>query len=225
MKIPFNVDDFFHVFEVYNESVWPAQLALYVLAITAFTLAFMGGRKSSQITFFILTIFWTWTGFVYHIGYFSQINTTAYFFGVIFIIQGIIFFYIGVIGRKIEFKFQPHITHILGVVLIVYSLLIYRIIGYYHGHIFPKAPTLGVPCPTTIFTFGILLLAIHRVPWYVIIIPFLWSLVGFSAAVNLSVTEDYGLVAAGILATFLLLSHHKKTLRTTGQAHEQNQTL
>jgi hypothetical protein len=224
MKLPFSVDEFFHVFKVYNESVWPAQLVLYALAIATAIIALMGGQKSSQIVFFILAIFWIWAGSIYHIEYFSAINNMAYFFGSIFIVQGIIFLYFGVFRIKVEFKFQPQISHILGVVLIVYSLLIYRVIGYYQGHIFPEAPTFGVPCPTTIFTFGILLLTIHRVPWYMFIIPFLWSLVGFSAAVNLSVSEDYGLVVAGILATVLLLFNKKMAPKRSGQARSQNQT-
>ena len=56
-----------------------------------------------------------------------------------------------------------------------------------------------------IFTFGILLYSVHRIPWYIIIIPLLWSIVGFSAAMNLGIQEDYGLVIAGLLSAAILL--------------------
>lgn len=225
MKIPFTVEEFFQVFAVYNESVWPVQLVLFALAIGAISLAVMGGRRSSQAVFFILTIFWTWSGAIYHIEFFSRINSVAYFFGGAFILQGVLFFYTGVIRPKIEFRFKPQLTHIVGVVLIVYSLFIYRVIGFYQGHIFPAAPTFGVPCPTTIYTFGIILFSIHRVPWYLIIIPLLWSLVGFSAAVNLSVSEDYGLVIAGVLTTALLFFYKPGESHDNGQRQHQNQTV
>ena len=224
MKIPFTAEEFFQVFEVYNESVWPVQLVLFALVIGAISLAVMGGRRSSQGVFFILTIFWTWSGAIYHMEYFSRINSVAYFFGSTFILQGILFFYVGVIRRKMEFKFKPQLTHIVGVVLIVYSLFIYRVIGYYQGHIFPAAPTFGVPCPTTIYTFGIILFSIHRVPWYLVIIPLLWSLVGFSAAVNLSVSEDYGLVISGGLTTALLLFYNQKESHNNGKRQHQTVT-
>jgi hypothetical protein len=219
MKIPFTVDEFFHIFEVYNLSIWPFQLVLYALAIGAVILALKGGRRTSQVVFFILTIFWTWSGLIYHIKYFSIINPMAYFFGGVFLLQGVMFFYLGVIRGQIELRFMPRVTHVLGVVLVLYSLLIYRMIGHYQGHLFPKAPTFGVPCPTTIFTFGILLFSVQRVPWYVFIIPLLWSLVGFSAATRLSVVEDYGLFIFGILAAVFLLLDHKKLF--VGKRHNQ----
>jgi hypothetical protein len=225
MKIPFTVDEFFHVFEVYNISIWPIQLLLYALAIGSVIMAFTGGPKLSQIVFFILSFFWIWSGSIYHIGHFSVINKGAYFFGIAFILQGILFFYVGVIRKKIEFKFTTRLAHILGVALILYSLLIYRVMGYYQGHVYPQSPTFGVPCPTTIFTFGILLVSMHRVPWYLIIIPLLWSLVGFFAAVNLSIKEDYGLVISGVLAAALLLFNKQKEFNGSRYKADQNQTV
>jgi hypothetical protein len=50
-----------------------------------------------------------------------------------------------------------------------------------------------------------LLFSIRRVHWYVILIPFLWSLVGFAAALELNMKEDYGLVIAGVVGTIILL--------------------
>jgi hypothetical protein len=65
------------------------------------------------------------------------------------------------------------------------------------------------PCPTTIFTFGILLWTIKKVPAYLLVIPFLWSIVGISAAINLRVPQDYGLVVAGFLGTILILIQNR----------------
>jgi len=48
------------------------------------------------------------------------------------------------------------------------------------------------------------------VPIYVLIIPFLWSLVGLSAAVHLQVPQDYGLGIAGVLGTALILWRNRK---------------
>ncbi len=86
-----------------------------------------------------------------------------------------------------------------------YALIIYPMLSYFNGHIFPASPTFGLPCPTTIFTFGILLWTSQRVPIFLLIIPFLWSLVGGSAAFLLGILEDTGLPIAGMLAVFLLV--------------------
>jgi hypothetical protein len=63
-------------------------------------------------------------------------------------------------------------------------------------------PTFGVPCPTTIFTVGLLMLATPRL-WRLSIIPVIWSVIGGSAAFLLGVSADYALPVAGIaLAAF-----------------------
>lgn len=205
MNIPFSINEFLQVFERYNTTLWPFQLLLLLLAVFTFILIIRSGKAAGRIIFATLTVFWLWMGIVYHILYFSSINKAAYLFGSLFIVQGLIFLYVGVYKQKIHLKFRIDLPGVVGLILILYALIIYPILGHTFGHVFPRTPTFGVPCPTTIFTFGVLLFSVHRVPWYMIIIPFLWSLVGFSAAINLQVKEDFGLVVAGVAATIILL--------------------
>jgi len=205
MKIPFSQDQFFSVFEAYNLSLWPIQILFYGLGVVCIVVMVKNGLKYSRMLFSVLSFFWLWMGVVYHILYFSSINTAAYLFGFVFIIQGLAFFYFGVIREKIKFNFNLELSGIIGLVLIVYALAAYPVISYFVGHIYPRSPTFGVPCPTTIFTFGLLLHSTTRVPWFIVLIPLLWSLIGLSAALNLSVNEDFGLPVAGLLASPILL--------------------
>jgi hypothetical protein len=55
----------------------------------------------------------------------------------------------------------------------------------------------GVPCPTTIFTAGILMLARPRI-WPLSVIPVLWSAIGGSAAFLFGVAADLVLPIAGL---------------------------
>lgn len=84
----------------------------------------------------------------------------------------------------------------------VYAAAIYEILGYIAGHGLLNGPLFDVaPCPTTIFTIGVMLLArgFPLLLW-LSVIPVLWTLVGTSAALFLGVREDAGLaVAAGVL--------------------------
>jgi hypothetical protein len=205
MKIPFSQDQFFSVFEAYNVSLWPIQILFTGLGIVCIIVVVKNGLKNSRILFSILSFFWLWMGAVYHILYFSSINRAAYLFGSVFIVQGLVFLYFGAIKQKIQFNFNLDLSGITGLVLIVHALVAYPMISYFVGHVYPRSPTFGVPCPTTIFTFGLLLFSTTRVPWFMILVPLLWSLIGFSAALNLSVTEDFGLAVAGVLATPILL--------------------
>jgi hypothetical protein len=85
-------------------------------------------------------------------------------------------------------------------------MVVYPVIGTLLGHAYPQSPVFGVaPCPTTIFTFGLLLWTTAKVPKYVLVIPLLWSLLGVTAAFTLGIREDTGLLVAGVVGTILLI--------------------
>jgi len=193
MEIPFTVEQFFDVFGTYNTAIWPAQILAYVLGIVALALAFRESKLSTRIVSGILALFWIWMGVFYHMVHFSVINPAAWIFGSFYIL--------------------------LGGCFILYAMVVYRLLGISFGHSYPRAPIFGVaPCPTTIFTFGILLWAIKSVPAYLLVIPLIWSIVGMSAAVNLRVPQDYGLVVAGVLGTALILIQSRKAKRVAQQS-------
>ena len=203
--IPFTVDQFLSVFARYNVAVWPAQLILYALGILAICLAFQRRLYPSNVISFILALFWIWMGLVYHFWFFSVINPAALIFAAFFVLQGMLFFIAGVLKHQLSFRFKTDPYGIVGSVFLIYALIVYPTIGYWVGHRYPTAPTFGVPCPTTIFTFGMLLAAGSKVPTYFLIIPFLWSLLGFWAALSLGMTEDYGLAVVGVITILLRL--------------------
>jgi hypothetical protein len=139
---------------------------------------------------------------VYHILFFSAINIAAYGFGVFFIIQGLLFLWSGGYRGELVFRFQKDLVGLLGLFLIVYAAVLYPVLGYTLGHTYPRAPLFGVaPCPTTIFTLGLLLWVEPRVPTALLLIPLVWTLIGSTAALTLGVTEDFGLLVAGVLGT------------------------
>ena len=205
MRIPFTQAQFFDIFAAYNAAVWPAQLVLYLAGLAVIVLAFRRSQWADHLIAAVLAFYWIWMGALYHILFFRRINPAALVFGVVFIVQGVLFITATLRGR-LRFGAPLGWRAIIGAVFIVYAMVVYPILGIVSGHGLLDGPLFGVaPCPTTIFTFGILLWAIARTPWYTLIIPLLWSLVGFSAAVNLGVLQDYGLVVAGVLGTVLIV--------------------
>jgi len=211
MKIPFTADEFLGIFELYNRAVWPSQLILYALAVTALVALYRNDKRGRQVLFAVLSLLWAWMGAVYHITYFSTINKAAYGFGLLFIVQSMVFVYAGIIQDKWSFDIRFDIYTIMGLIFVAYALIGYPLVGILQGHTYPKSPTFGVPCPTTIFTFGVLLFSTHRISFFVLLIPFLWSIVGFSAAFQLSIYEDIGLVISGIVSTLILTLLKKRS--------------
>ena len=67
------------------------------------------------------------------------------------------------------------------------------------------SPTFGLPCPTTIFTIGILGLSIRPIPLRVIIVPIVWSIIGVQAAFLLNIWPDLVLGVAGAFGILFVL--------------------
>ena len=211
MRLPFTTEQFLQVFGNYNLSVWPMQIILYVLGVIAVILAIRPTRNSDKVITVILSFFWLWMGIVYHLIFFTEINNAAYIFGIVYIMQSFLFLLTGVFNSALRFNLKFDARGVTGIIFILYALIIYPIWGILAGHHYPNMPIFGLPCPTTIFTFGLLLWTTQRFPKYLLIFPFLWSIVGFSAALNLSVYQDYGLLVAGVVGTVLILLRDKKS--------------
>lgn len=203
--IPFTRAEFLRVFEQYNDAVWPWQVLIYLLGAVTFALAFTRRRVASQLISLILALLWLWVGVVYHLLFFTTINKAARLFGALFIIQAAIFVFAGVFSSRLSFKFRFDLQGVIGGTLITYALVVYPMIGIALGHHYPAAPTFGVPCPTAIFTFGLLIGAGNNVRFYMLVIPVLWSLMGLWAAISLDMYEDLGLVIAGLSSVLIML--------------------
>ena len=204
--IPFTTAEFLSVFERYNNAVWPGHVLIYLAGLTAIALAFRRDRVAGKLISLILAALWLWMGVVYHLIFFSTINKAAPLFAALFIVQASIFIFTGVLKSRLRFAFTYDVRGILGAALITYALIGYPITGMAFGHVYPAAPTFGVPCPTTIFTFGLLLGAGVDARFYVLVIPMLWSLIGLWAAISLGMYEDLGLAVSALSAGWMMLT-------------------
>jgi hypothetical protein len=216
MKVPFTPEQFMGVFEHYNLDIWPLQVVAYVLGLVALALAWRQPRYSGRLVSAILALFWLWNGVVFHIVYSSPINPAAIVFGGLFVVQGVLLIAVGVAQPRLSFRARTDWVSLLGGLLVLYALVLYPILGMLSGHSFPRAPLFGVaPCPTVIFTFGLFLWTDAKLPRYLLVVPFLWSLLGSNAALPpFNIREDFGLLASGLLGTALVaLRVGKQTLQ------------
>ena len=199
MDLPFTTEQFFAVFARYNESVWPMQLVLSAAAALGFVLVFSTAEWASRASAALLALLWLWMAVAYHFAFFSVINPAAWLFGAAFLLGGLAFGWLGVAKAKLRFEPAGGARGIAGAALIVFALVLYPAIGYVLGHRYPSVATFGLPCPTTIYTLGLLLFAARPLPRWVLVVPLLWTGVGSLAAFQLAVVEDLALLAAGIV--------------------------
>jgi Family of unknown function (DUF6064) len=204
VALPFTSDEFFAVFDAYNEAVWPAQLFLLALAVLALVLVAFPRTWSGRAVSAILAFLWAWSALAYHVAFFASINPLAYVFAAVSAAGGLVFVWQGVVRLKLRFQLARRARVAVGVVLVVFALFIYPAWSLYSGHGYPGMPTFGLPCPTTLFTMGLLTFLVPPYPRSTLVVPVLWCLVGAQAAFLLGVWQDLGLLVAAAVGAVLI---------------------
>lgn len=203
MTTPLTLDMLLETFARYNTSLSPWTWLVALLAIIAAALVFWPSPATNRLVSAILGIIWLWVGGAFFILSFAPVYPMAYLFGPLFLLQGLAFLYASWRG-SLSFGFERDVYGITGLLLALFGLFGYPAAGYVMGQQFPQIPFVGAPCPATILTFGLLLMTRERVPWPLLVIPFLWALGGV-VPVMAGMWPDVVLVAGGVLATALIL--------------------
>ena len=203
--LPFTNAQFLDVFRDYNLAIWPVQVVALVLGLAALALPFVRGAAAGRIVAAILALMWLWNGVVYHGLFFTGINKAAWLFAGLFVIEGLLLAEASHAGR-LSFRPKARAAGLAGLGFALYAIVLYPLIGRMFGLTWPAAPMFGTaPCPVTIFTFGLLLMAGPGVPRRLLIIPAVWAAIGGSAAFLLAVPQDWMLLASGLVAVPWLL--------------------
>ena len=205
MNIPFTSAEFYSVFSAYNAGVWPMQLPLMALGVLAVVFLVRQSRYASVGISTILALLWAWQALAYHLTFFTAINPLAYGFATLFQAGAAIFFWQGVIRRKLIFKSTPGWRARAGWGLIIFAWFAYPGWTYLAGHRYPAFPTFGLPCPTTLFTIGLLAFLVRPYPRSALVVPILWCFVGSQAAFVFDVQADLGLIVAGVVGLILIM--------------------
>jgi hypothetical protein len=203
VQLPFTREQFFDLFVAYNEALWPAVVALWIASAVIVAGRLSARRPYDRWISALLVAHWAWSALAYHVTFFTRINPAAWLFAALFLGQAVLFFRVGVVQRRLSFAPWANAWAPLAWGLIAYSLA-YPLINAIDQLSVLRIPTFGLPCPTTIFTAAVLMLATRR-SWSLSIVPVIWSAIGGSAAYLLGVHADVALPIAGIaLAIFLV---------------------
>lgn len=214
--MPFTVDQFYDVFRAYNEAVWPTQLLLIGLGLVGIVLVMTSHRWTHVAVPGILAVLWAWLAVVYHIAFFAPINSLAYAFAALSLVGAAVFVWDGVVRRRLRFEWSGGLRSWVGAMLIGFGLVVYPAWSWMAGHAYPHMPTFGLPCPTTLYTVGMLAFLAAPYPRKAHVVPILWSAIGAQAAFFLGVPQDLSLIAAGLIGIILFLRSKPKAPQTAG---------
>jgi len=210
VTLPFSRSEFLAVFAAYNEAIWPLQLFYSAAGLLAIGLLFYRASWADRAISAVLAVFWLTMAIAYHWTFFAPVNPAAYLFGGIFLLQAGLFVIEGVGRNRIHYGGASTVRSWFAALLIAYGIAIYPLIGLLVTHPYPNTPLFGVaPCPTTLFTLGLLILARYPKPLVIALVPLAWSVIGGSAAILLGVPEDWALFGALVAWTGLALGESR----------------
>ena len=195
--MPFTVSDFFEVLAAYNTALWPAAATLWVASFWLVVALSRSDEPPHRALAWLLAAHWAWSAVAYHAVFFTRINPAAWIFAVLFLLEATALLWAVVITGALRVSTERSPRRVVATVLVAYALA-YPVITFAEGMTFPYAPTFGLPCPTTIFTIGLLLMA-ERPQWRLAAIPAIWAAIGGSAAFLFGVYADLMLPVAGVL--------------------------
>jgi hypothetical protein len=208
--MPFTVEQFFEVFARYNAAIFPWQVIAVMAGVLAVALLWRGTRPATSGILLVLAAMWLVNAIGYHWLYFAPINPIARVFAAVFVVQVVLLAWAALMRPDLRLAVRGDLVSKLGLACIGFAILLYPALGWLVGHRYPAVPMFGVaPCPTTIFTIGVLLQAPWREVRWLLVIPGLWAAIGGSASVLLGVPQDYGLLAALVLLVLLAWINRK----------------
>jgi hypothetical protein len=201
MHLPFTQVEFLNLFARFNVTFWPVLVILWVASAAA-AVSLARGRASGRAVVLLLAVHWLWSGLAFHAWFFTRINPRADLFASMFVVQGLLFVWAS--GQKrLHVDWEASLRQLTGLAFLGLALA-YPLLVLLSGHRLPAAPAFGVPCPTALFTVGVLLCSTTVVPRILLIVPLIWSVIGGSAAIVLGMTPDLLLLVGAVTLIPLL---------------------
>lgn len=198
----FSPRTYYRLFELYNEAVWPMQVAAAAIGFVILALLLLRSPVAGRIMALLLAACWAWIAWAYLGRSYATINWAAVYFAYGFALQALLLLLVGAAGlvkfTKPESRFAP-----VGLGLFVFALLIQPLIGPLLGRSWSEIELFGLaPDPTVVATLGVLLAA-DRIRFALMIVPLLWCAIGGATLSAMGAPEAIILPAAGLLAVLL----------------------
>jgi hypothetical protein len=201
----FTKETYYGQFGLYNEAIWPAQLAALAAGLIILVLIARRPAGHGRIIALLLATAWVSPAAGYFFNWHEFINWVAFYYGWAFFVQAGLLLLTGVIGGRLTFRTPMNGVRRAGLALFLFALLAQPLLGLAAGRPIVQAEIFALmPDPTAVATLG-LLLAADRVRWLVLIVPVLWCIVTGLTLWTMGTVTFFIPPAAAILVVLLIL--------------------
>lgn len=198
--------------ESYNAALRPWQGVAVLSGMAAVTLAAMGkGRKHAIVVTAILAASWIWVAWAFHLRRYAPINWAAEWFALAFVAQGVALVATGLLAGQ-DSRRTPRVARVGGLALSGFAILGLPLVERLAGRPWAQVEVFGLfPDATALATLGILA-ARERLHRLLLVIPFLWCVVGSGTLAALG-RADAPVIAVAALASAVLVTWRGWTSR------------
>lgn len=196
----FSPRTYYRLFELYNEAIFPAQLAALALGGAILVLSFRGGVRAGRLPAALLAGLWLFVAVAFHWARYATINWAATWFASAFALEAALLLWAGVIRGALVLRRSP------GLAIFLFALVVEPLIGPLLGRKWSELELFGVaPDPTAVATLGFLLAA-ERPRWSLLALPLLWCLLSGATLWTMEAPDAWILPLAALIAFLLAAS-------------------
>lgn len=202
-----NTTDFWNRVALYNEAMWLAQAVMIVMGIYLTYRVLV--NPSPETDFWMkafLAFTFAWNGIVFFLVFVKNPISTV--IGMpLFMITSILFI-VDIFAKRTHFRFPESTWMRRFTTAWILLALLYPLIGWPLGHVYPKVLLPLFPCPLTIFATALVAAAAPRVDKKVFIALLPWGLLSLPKCFGaLDCYEDCILFATGVYGLIVLIKN------------------
>ena len=189
----------------YNETMWPIQAIMMVVAgyLTYRIIATPGPMTDVLMKAFLAFVF-AWNGIVVFSVYLR--NPISMIIGTPLFVAVSVLFVVDIFGKKMHFRFPLGKWARGFTIMWILLALLYPVIGWPLGHIYPEVLLPLFPCPLTIFAIALVAGAVPKVDKKAFIALLPWALLALPKCFGaLECYEDCILFGAGVYGLVVLI--------------------
>lgn len=202
----FSPRTYYRMFELYHEQIWPIHLVVLGSVVAVVVLVHRGDERRGRAIAGLLAVSWLWVAIAFHLHRYATINWAAKYFAVLFVIQGLLLVWHGVVRGRLRFGLLREPAAYLAVGLLLVALVLEPIAGRLTGRAWPQVEIFGVtPDPTAVATLALLALSVPRAPRVLLVIPVTWCAIGGATLWALGSAEAWIVIISGLFGLVLAI--------------------
>ncbi|CCQ73431.1 DUF6064 family protein [Magnetospira sp. QH-2] len=198
--VPYTVEVLVSLFGRYNETLWPAGVVAPIIAVLLTGLLYKGGLRGLRMMLVGLAVGWAVTGGAFHWLWMSELSWGGVWIGALFLVQSAILLWVAVTLSARSTAPVHTWQSVAGWIVILLGALGYSLAAAWGPFGWAAMPIVGVaPLPTTLLTFGVLVLHSPRLGVIPGVLPSLWAVFTAMEAWSLPLYPDLLLPAGALL--------------------------